>query len=94
MITSQFTPISIWQNGSDVSVDTLGVQVTSDNLVDTAVFCYSLFSNYNPAENYNAAVVVNYLTMTGQDYADWNNATDINQQALVWVAQQINLQLV
>lgn len=48
-----------------------------------------------PAPIYNNVMQVaqGNLTMTGQEYIDWNQDPDINQAAFVWAAGKLNLTL-
>jgi hypothetical protein len=77
--------ISIWQNGTNKQGTILGVRSVLDNLKDTAEFQFGI---YDSAEN---LLFLSKITMSGQDYINWNNATDINEQAYTWVASKLNL---
>jgi len=62
----------------------LNAYCINDNLTNVATFYYALLSD----------TIVNLsqgnLTMTGQDYADWQT----NQYAYDWIAEQLNLTIV
>lgn len=80
--------VTTWYNGVEINLTHLGCVVASDNLVDAARFQYSLFdADDNP-------IIVSQIGMGGQDYENWNANPDINQAAIEWVAQQLNLILI
>ena len=80
----QITPISIWDNGTVQEATILNAYVTDDNLINSATFCYTLFS-----EGLQQLAQKN-LKMTGQDYDDYQT----NNYAYDWVASQLNLTIV
>jgi len=47
-----------------------------------------------PAMNQIVQAAQGNLTMTGQEYIDWNQDPDINEAAFVWAAGKLNLTLV
>ena len=62
----------------------LNAYCINDNLINSATFYYALLTE----------TMVNLsqgnLTMTGEDYADWQT----NQYAYDWIAEQLNLTIV
>lgn len=46
-----------------------------------------------PIMNNIVQVAQGNLTMTGQDYTNWNQEPDINEAAYVWAATKLNLTL-
>ncbi len=86
----QVQPITVWSNGQEVTVDVLNSYVLSDNLSSQAVFYYAIGTLITePAGGINT-VLSGQLTMTGQDYYDYQT----NQYAWDWVASQLNLTIV
>ena len=77
--------ISIWQNGVNKQGVILGCKSIYDNLKDSAEFQFGI---YDSGEN---LLILSTIKMTGQDYINWNNATDINEQAYTWIAGKLNL---
>ena len=73
--------ISIWDNGKVQQATVLNAFVVNDNLINYATFYYTLLS-----ESLQQLAQGN-LTMTGQDYDDWQT----NEYAYDWVAAQLNL---
>ncbi len=82
--------VQVWYNGAETSATVLSAMVQNDNLQNSATFQYQLMTEVSmPGSEYSypAPVVINYLTMSGQDYLDW----DTNDYAYDWVATQLNL---
>ena len=83
-------PVDVWYNGANISATVLSAIVQNDNLQNTATFQYQLLAEVvmeGSSYTYLNSVVTNYLTITGQDYLDW----DTNDYAYNWIANQINL---
>lgn len=83
-------PVSVWYNGAETSATVLSAMVQNDNLQNSAIFQYQLMTEVTmPGSEYSYAmpVVTNNLTITGQDYLDW----DTNDYAYDWIAVQLNL---
>jgi hypothetical protein len=82
-------PVTVWYNGNEVQATVLGAFVQNDNLLNSATFQYQLLQQVASTGGYSYTQVVatNYLTMTGQDYLDW----DTNDYAYAWIAEQLNL---
>jgi hypothetical protein len=77
-------PLQIWVNGKIVTATLFQLECKFDNLINQAIFYYTLFDN-------NKLVLVNdYLTMSLPDYAtDWST----NNSAYLWAATQLNLDI-
>jgi hypothetical protein len=83
-------PVQVWYNGAETSATVLSAMVLNDNLQSSAMFQYQLMTEFTmPGSDYSypMPVVTNSLTMTGQDYLDW----DTNDYAYNWIATQLNL---
>jgi hypothetical protein len=83
-------PVQVWYNGAETSATVLSAMVQNDNLQNIATFQYQLMAELTMSGSeysYPMPVVTNYLTITGQDYLDW----DTNDYAYNWVATQLNL---
>ena len=81
----QITPISIWINGDYKIATQLALHINFDNLIDTAVFYYSL--NDSEANK----VTDGNITMTGADYTAW---TGSNDYAWKWAAETLGLTII
>lgn len=76
--------ISIWDNGTVQEASVLNAYVINDNLINSAIFYYTLSS-----EGMQQLAQGN-LTMQGQDYDDWQT----NDYAYDWIASQLNLTII
>ena len=89
----QIQPVTVWSSGQELEANGLNAYVVSDNLSSQAVFYYGIGNivyNLFPAAPTVNVLASGQLTMTGQDYADWQT----NQYAWDWVAEQLNLTIV
>lgn len=85
------TPVSIWQNGEVVSADKLVCSISYDDLSTFATFDYNLLrENVTDLGPINVAVVKGNVTISGQDYIDWD---DSNEQVYIYVAEKLNLSI-
>lgn len=87
----QIQPVNIWVNGQQEQGKELYAQVVNDNLKDTAIFLWVIYSNVN---NELQQLAQGNLTMTGADYINWNTETDINAAAYTWIADQLSLTII
>lgn len=88
MRISPIQQMTIWVDGKLEQINFLSVYCPNDNLFDRAVFEWKLY------QTESIALLSGYLCMEGEDYEDWGNQPDINQAALIWVAQQLNITLI
>jgi hypothetical protein len=82
--------VQVWYNGAETSATVLSAMVQNDNLQNSATFQYQLMTEVTmPGSDYSypMPVVINSLTISGQDYLDW----DTNDYAYNWIATQLNL---
>ena len=93
-------PVSSWQNGEEKEATVFVLTSTYDNLSTTANFQYQLNQLIpnpptppTPMPMYNT-LVTGTLTMSGQDYLDWDAAVDANDWAYSWAATTLKLVLV
>lgn len=87
MKIAEITPLQVWNEGEQVEVNNLGVEICYDNLVSSASFKYVLFYEQNP-------IITGYSVLDGQDYIDWGDSSDINEDAVIRIAAKLNLSLV
>ena len=83
-------PVKVWFNGEEIQATILGAIAQNDNLVNSATFQYQLLQEVSMPGSlyvYTQPVVTNYLTMTGEAYANWGD----NDYAYNWIAEQLNL---
>jgi hypothetical protein len=86
--------IQIWVNGQLETGSWLGAYIINDNLSDSAQFYWWIASNGSEAESVGATLTSGNLTIAGQSYIDWNDTSDINDYAYVWIADQLGLTLI
>jgi hypothetical protein len=65
--------------------------IVNDDLSSSATFSYQLL---NVTVNGSQSLANGNLTISGTDYENWGNSGDINNEAYVWAAQQLNLTLI
>jgi hypothetical protein len=92
-------PISSWQNGEEKQATVFVLTSSYDNLATSANFQYQLNEslpnpNPNPLYPMYNNLVNGSLTMSGQDYLDWDAATDANEWAYTWAATQLKLVII
>jgi hypothetical protein len=85
-------PISSWQNGEEKQATVFTLASSYDNLSTTANFQYQLSEVYL-SSGYSVlnALVNGGLTISGQDYLDWDAAVDANEWAYTWAGVQLKL---
>jgi hypothetical protein len=84
----EIQPVSIWYNGSMLPATIFNMYSINDNLVDTAIFYYQLFSATNQQ------LADGNLTLTGFDYDAYSSSIDSNSYAYQWGAAQLKLTLI
>lgn len=75
-------PLNIWSNGQTKSATQMSLS-GNDNLSNSATFYYCLFTEQGEK------LADGNLTMTGEDYDNWQT----NQDAWDWAAKQLNIKL-
>jgi hypothetical protein len=78
----QIQPVQIWVNGSIKEAIYLYLQINFDNLLDTAVFYYSL----NDSEK--SKITEGNIAMSKETYLGWNGS---NSYAWDFAATELNL---
>jgi hypothetical protein len=93
-------PVSSWQNGEEKQATQFVLSSSYDNLSTSANFQYQLneiISTPTPPSPMYAmynTLVNGSLTISGQDYLDWDAATDANEWAYTWAAGKLNLTII
>lgn len=95
--------VPVWYQGQEVNANRLQVVSVFDDLNTFANLTYrltvatqSVDENGDPIQDdYTYVDVANgTLTISGQDYIDWGNNSDINLAAYQFVADKLNIILV
>lgn len=94
-------PISSWQNGEEKEATQFVLTSSFDNLSTNANFQYQLNQivptpdpTPTPTMQMYNTLVTGSLTISGQDYLDWDAATDANEWAYTWAAAQLKLTII
>jgi len=93
-------PVSSWQNGEEKEATQFVLSSSYDNLSTSATFQYQLNEIIptptpppTPLPMYNT-LVNGSLSISGQDYLDWDASSDANEWAYTWAATQLNLTII
>lgn len=90
----QIQPFQLWVNGVIETAIWLNAYVINDNLSTQAQFYWSLFAAGADIDSQGQKLAQGNLTISGQEYIDWNANPDINEDAYVWIASQLGLTLI
>lgn len=85
-------PINIWSNGQTKAAKYMTLLCGTDNLKDSAMFYYALFTETTNQEGepiQGEKVADGNLTMTGTSYDQW----ETNEYAWNWAATQLGVTL-
>ena len=85
--------VNVWNNGQMKSATKFNMNSIFDDLETSATFYYELLAVKTDAEGNESTeqVAQGNLSMTGQDYQDWD---DSNDSAYVWGAAQLSLTII
>lgn len=93
-------PVSSWQNGEEKQATVFVLTSSYDNLSTNATFQYQLneviLTPTPPTPSlamYNT-LVNGSLSISGQDYLDWDASSDANEWAYTWAAGKLNLTVI
>ena len=86
-------PISSWQNGEEKQATVFTLTSSYDNLSTIANFQYQLSDVSINSLGYGMlnTLVNGTVSISGQDYLDWDAATDANEWIYNWAATQLKL---
>lgn len=82
-------PVTIWVNGQSKTANYIIARSIYDDLNTEAIFYYQLTDDQS-----GSVVTDGNVTMSGQDYIDWDASADINLAAYEYLCEQLNLILV
>lgn len=83
--------VNVWQNGQVKSATGFNMNSIFDDLETSATFYYELLV---VNEDSTQQVAQGNLTMSGEDYQNWNTSEDANEDAYLWGANQLSLTIV
>ena len=81
-------PVLIWANGSNSQATQLSLTIINDNLSTSATLYYQLLSEDG------TQLAQGNLTIEGEEYQSWGEASDVNNEAYVITANKLSLTLV
>lgn len=84
----QIQPISIWANGVNSQATQLSLTLINDNLSTSATLYYQLLSEDG------TQLAQGNLTIEGEQYQSWGEASDVNNEAYVIAATKLALTLI
>lgn len=86
----QIQSVQIWVNGQVQTGNYLNSYIIKDNLSDTAIFYWAIFTS----DIDGIKLSEGNLTMVDPEYDQWGQSADINQAAYEWIAEQLSLTLI
>ena len=81
-------PVLIWANGVNSQATQLSLSIVNDNLDTSATLYYQLLSEDG------TQLAQGNLTIEGEEYQSWGEASDINSDAYVIAATKLALTLI
>jgi hypothetical protein len=89
----QISPIQIWVNGQNKTAQVLDARIINDDLATSCTFYWELKEASTPAtedtpEQAGATLAQGNVSMTGEDYENWD---DSNDSAYQFIAERINV---
>jgi len=88
----QIQPVQIWYKGQLINATIFNLYSINDNLIDTAVFYYALYSG--SLDELGILLSSGNITMSGTDYTTYESSPTSNDFAYSWGASQLNLILI
>ena len=89
-------PVEIWQNGQSETGNWIDASIVNDNLKDYAQFYWNISKVTIDADGNETkqSLTQGNTTISGQAYADWGAASDVNLAAYEYICTQLNLTLI
>ena len=88
----QIQPQPIWYKGQLINATIFNLYSINDNLIDTAVFYYALYSG--TLDELGILLSSGNITMSGTNYVTYESSPNSNDFAYSWGASQLNLILI
>ena len=88
-------PVEIWQNGQSETGNYIDASIEKDNLSDYAQFYWNI-SKVTTSETGDTkqSLTQGNTTISGEAYAQWGAASDVNLAAYEYICTQLNLTLI
>jgi hypothetical protein len=94
-------PITTWFQGAQHQANVFTLYSTGNNLINyngTAIFQYQLIEliidPIDPNIQNSQTLIIGELSISGQDYIDWNSSTDSNEWIYNWATNKLNLTII
>ena len=81
-------PVSIWANGVNSEATQLLLTIINDNLSTSATLYYQLLTEDG------TQLAQGNLTIDGEEYQNWGEASDVNSDAYTIAASKLSLTLI
>lgn len=93
---ANITPVPVWYQGEQHNANVFTLYSTGDNLLDAATFRYQLIEEIivSPEETNSQTLLMDELSINGEDYFKWDAEVDANAWIYQWAADQLNLILI
>jgi hypothetical protein len=89
-------PVTLWFQGTTKTANIYDLSIVNDDLSTRASLYYRLGAETVPAEGEPSIIWLQdgNLTITGQDYQDWDADPSANEWIYNWSANQLNITLI
>lgn len=93
---AQIQPVTLWIQGATKTANVFDLSIVSDDLATRASLYYRLGSETVPTEGDPQTVWLQdgNLTITGEDYLQWDADPSANGWIYNWAALQLNLTII
>ena len=90
---AQIQPLQVWYQGEQREATVFNLISNYDNLKDTATFQYQLIEIIivSPEQQNSNVLNIDYLTISGLDYEQWDAEIDANAWIYQWAADKLGL---
>ena len=93
---AQIQPVTLWIQGTTKTANVFDLSIVSDDLATRASLYYRLGSETVPTEGDAQTVWLQdgNLTITGENYQQWDADPSANEWIYNWAANQLNLTII
>ena len=90
----QIEPVQIWVDGSVQTGTWINAYIREDNLLDFAIFTWSIFADGAEPDTQGLQLTAGNLTINEPDYSVWDSTADVNLAAYQWICSELGLTLI
>jgi hypothetical protein len=93
---ANITPVQVWFKGEQHNANIFTLYSKGDNLLDLAYFQYQLIEEIvvSPEEQSSQTLLIGELSISGNDYEQWDAEVDANAWIYQWAASKLNLTII